>query len=108
MTQFQYIAKLPFPKCKDEHDWHYTCILEITDLNHKINFNNQADLFFEVKYTLSGLEMGSIRSYMNQKNYETPHVFIYTVQHKVPFTIIITSHKNNDLTNLSVKLKPTL
>lgn len=108
MTQFQYIAKLPFPKCKDEHLWGYICILEIEDLNHKIDFNNDGDLFFEVKYMPSGLEMGSIRSYMNRKNNEISHVFTYFVQYKVPFTVIITSHKNSDLTNLNVKLKPNL
>ena len=56
MTQFDYFAKPPFPKSKDDEP--YVCYLEIIDFNKRIDFKVEGGLYFEVEYSPSGTEMG--------------------------------------------------
>ena len=106
MTQFEYIAKPPFPKSKEDVV-HRVCYLEIEDLNKNIDFKNQEGIFFEVKYEPSGTEMGSVRGYIqNQQATKNPYCFIYIVAHKCPFTIKIKSDNEINLNNLRITLKP--
>lgn len=105
MTQFEYSAKPPYPKAKDDtYFGRGVCYLIIEDTARRIDFRNDADLFFSLKYVPSGGSIGSIRTYMHTVYEFDSHIFNIVIESEKPFELIITSNIDSDLSSLTAKL----
>jgi len=101
MTTWEFKARPPYPKNKGDHYHFAVSSLRIEDKNKKIDFHNDEELWFDVNYEPSGQTRCSIRSYARNQSKEKPTSFVFEVEYSCPFTLIINSYKDVDLSGLS-------
>lgn len=104
MTTWEYKGQPPYPKNRGDLYHFAVSLLRIEDKNKKIDFQKDDGFWFEANYYPSGSSQGSIRSYIASKNHKINTSFVFYIEYPHPFTLIIKSDKDLDLSGLSATL----
>lgn len=119
MTRWEYNTSPPYPEkkrrdypCYEDDEARYISTLVIKDDNNTIDFKNDEDIYIEVNYFVPveksrainkfNSEMCSAKGYMKTHKHRTKS-FKYNIEFNYPFTIIVKSIKDRDLSSLSAK-----